>query len=68
MESELIISSTSRPCGVLCPAQPAAVHVDSLWAHLPEQSKAQKNIVFGGLWTSDMDGVAGDPELPVLMS
>lgn len=50
MESELIRSSTSRPCAVLCPARPGAVHVDSLWAHLPEQRKGSKNIVCGGLW------------------
>ena len=61
-------SSDWKPCCVQCPTQPSAVHVESVYYAAAGQSKAHKNIVCGDLWTSDMDRVAGGPELPALMS
>lgn len=50
-----------------CPAHPGA---DGLGApckgHLPRQTKAYKKIFCGGVWTSDIHGVAGVLELPCL--
>ena len=51
-----------------CPGHPGAVDIDSLLTHLRGQSKAHMNIICGGIWTSDVHGVAGVLELPALMS